>query len=105
MKATTYIDFVQTVLQMDRSSKLHDSILKGMNIQSATGLMHAQAATLKALGAIALCKAKRLNSMAVSHLIKYISCTFTGILHVVSTPERTDARDYDFKSQLPGISL
>ena len=54
MKATTYIEFVQTVMQMDRASKLHGSMLEGMNIQGATGLTHARAATLKALGAIAL---------------------------------------------------
>jgi len=53
LKATTYIEFVQTVMQMDRASKLYGSMLKGMNVQGATGLMHAQAATLKALGAIA----------------------------------------------------
>jgi hypothetical protein len=53
LKATTYIEFVQTVMQMDRASKLHGSMLEGMNIQGATGLTHAQAATLKALGAIA----------------------------------------------------
>jgi hypothetical protein len=38
---------------MDRASKLHGSILEGMNTQGATGLTHAQAATFKALGAIA----------------------------------------------------
>jgi hypothetical protein len=53
LKATTYIEFVQTVMQMDRVSKLHGSMLEGMNIKGATGLTHAQAATLKALGAIA----------------------------------------------------
>ncbi|MBE9113997.1 hypothetical protein IQ273_32020 [Nodosilinea sp. LEGE 07298] len=53
MKAATYIKFVQTVMQRDRASKLHGSMLEGMNIQGATGLTHAQAATLKALGAIA----------------------------------------------------
>jgi hypothetical protein len=51
LKATTYIEFVQTTMQMDRASKLHGSMLEGMNIQGATGLTHAQAATLKALGA------------------------------------------------------
>jgi hypothetical protein len=49
----SYIEFMQTVMQMDRASKLHGFILKGMNIQGATGLTHAQAGTLKALGAIA----------------------------------------------------
>ncbi|WP_179228323.1 hypothetical protein [Leptolyngbya ohadii] len=53
MKATTYIEFMQTVTQMGRANKLYDSMLEGMNIQCATGLTHAQAATLKALGAIA----------------------------------------------------
>ena len=53
MKATTYIELMQTVMQMDRATKLHGSMLEGMNIQGATGLMHAQAATLKALGAMA----------------------------------------------------
>ena len=32
------------------------------------------------------------------YLIKFISCTFTEVFYVLSTPERTDARDYDFKS-------
>ncbi|MBD1919334.1 hypothetical protein [Phormidium sp. FACHB-77] len=36
-KATTYIEFVQTVMQMDRASKLHSFMLEGMNIQGATG--------------------------------------------------------------------
>ncbi|WP_348235807.1 hypothetical protein [Leptolyngbya sp. GB2-A1] len=39
MKATTYIDFVQTAMQMDRASKLHSFMLEGMNIQGATGRM------------------------------------------------------------------
>jgi hypothetical protein len=53
LKATTYIEFVQTVMQMNRATKLHGSMLEGMNIQGTTGLTHAQAAMLKALGAIA----------------------------------------------------
>jgi hypothetical protein len=53
LKATSYIEFVQTVMRMDRASKLHGSMLEGMNIQGATGLLYAQAATLTALGAIA----------------------------------------------------
>jgi len=40
-------------MQIDRASKLHGSMLEGMNIQGTTGLTHAQVATLKALGAIA----------------------------------------------------
>jgi hypothetical protein len=43
---------MQTVMQIDRASQLHSSMLEGMNIQGATGLTHAQAATLKALRAI-----------------------------------------------------
>jgi hypothetical protein len=53
LKATTYIEFVRTVMQMDRASKLHGSMLEGMSIQGATRLTHAQAATLRALRAIA----------------------------------------------------
>jgi hypothetical protein len=53
LKATTYIEFMQTVMQINRASQLHGSMLEGMNIQGATGLTRAQAATLKALGAIA----------------------------------------------------
>ncbi|MBE9160219.1 hypothetical protein IQ265_25855 [Nodosilinea sp. LEGE 06152] len=53
MKATTYIEPVQTVMQRDRASKLHGSMLEGMNIQGETELTHAQAVTLRALGAIA----------------------------------------------------
>jgi hypothetical protein len=38
LKATTYIELVQTVMQMDRASKLHGSMFEGMNIQGATGI-------------------------------------------------------------------
>jgi hypothetical protein len=38
LKATTYIKFVQTVMQMERANKLHGSMLEGMNIQDATGI-------------------------------------------------------------------
>ncbi|MDI9640625.1 hypothetical protein QM565_33560 [Geitlerinema splendidum] len=53
MNAIAYIEFMQTVMQMDRASKLRGFMFEGINIQGATGLTHAQTATLKALGAIA----------------------------------------------------
>ncbi|MFQ4138019.1 hypothetical protein PGN35_017035 [Nodosilinea sp. PGN35] len=37
LKVTPYTKFVQTVIQMDRTSKFHGSMLKGMNIQGETG--------------------------------------------------------------------
>jgi len=43
LKATTYIEPMQTVMQMDRASKLHGSMLESMNIQDATELTHTQA--------------------------------------------------------------
>jgi hypothetical protein len=43
---------MKTVMQMERASQLHGSMFEGMNIQVATELTHAQAATLKALRAI-----------------------------------------------------